>query len=178
MRSFRDYISYAEKQLKAAVIESENRGDTDLNWLLIPATILAWSAIESFTNQMLDVFSALPKEKFELHERALMLEKKLRLVDRGESIGQFILEGKEYRRLEDKIFFLLSKFGGKSKTSIKGGTLWNRFVEFKDARDALIHPRQDSGVDLNTDKVETFIETARLVIQFVSEGVLDKKIYF
>ncbi|MBI4640139.1 MAG: DUF4160 domain-containing protein [Candidatus Tectomicrobia bacterium] len=49
----------------------------------------------------------------QLHERAFLLEKKVKLVDSGDRIGQFILEGTEYNRIEDKIFFLIAKFGGK-----------------------------------------------------------------
>ena len=108
MLTFREYLTYAEKHLMLA--EDEIEKGKDATWLLIPSIILAWASIESFVNNILDDFSALPDEIFELHERAFLLEKKLKLVDSGAKIGQFVLEGSEYRRIEDKIFFLVAKF--------------------------------------------------------------------
>ena len=61
-----------EKYLMLA--EDEVERSSEANWLLIPATILAWSAIESFVNNMLDDFSTLPEGIFELHERAFLLD--------------------------------------------------------------------------------------------------------
>jgi hypothetical protein len=174
---FRDYLNFAEKQLMLA--QESSSKFVDPNALLIPATILAWSAIESFVNNRLEDFGSLPETRLQLHERAFLLEKKVKLVDSGERIGQFVLEGTEYNRLEDKIFFLISKFGGRGTTKVKkGDQLWQRFKKFKDTRDALIHPRQKRSIPLSISKVQQFIDTTKDIIRLISEKVWRKKIEF
>jgi hypothetical protein len=170
--TFRDYLDYSERSL-----ESAQDDDPATQWLLIPATILAWSAIESFVNNILDDFSSLDESLFELHERSLLLEQRLKFVNQGENIGQFVLEGKEYRRLDDKIFFLIAKFGGQKK-SMRGESLWQKFELFKDTRDALVHPRRDKEVTITKEMVQNFIETAKSIIQLISRNVWKKGVSF
>ena len=177
MLNFRDYLSYAEKHLLHA--EDGISKSLDVNWLLIPATILTWSAIESFVNNRLDDFGSLPDGMFELHERAFLLEKRIKLEDKGDKIGQFVLEGAEYSRLEDKIFFLVTKFGNRGSLKVKrGDTLWQEFQELKDARDALVHPKQNKQVLVSIEKVRKFIETSKEVIQLVSLNMWNKRVQF
>lgn len=176
MIGFREYLGYAEAHLMQAHAESEKSHEVD--WLLIPATILAWSAVEAFVNNMLDDFGSLPAEMFELHERALLLEKKIKFNQSGDHIGQFVLEGKEFRRLEDKIFFLIAKFSQQSNLNIKGDSLWQRFEDFKETRDALIHPRRDREICLSIRHVEHFIETSKALILLISNHVWGREISF
>ena len=173
MLTYREYLDYAERSLLDA-----QRDEQHFHWLLIPATTLAWSAIESFVNNMLDDFASLNEGIFELHERAFLLEKKLRFVDHGENIGNFILEGREYRKLDDKIFFLISKCGGRDTKNVKGKTLWQEFQVFKDIRDALVHPRRGKEMSITTEMVEAFIETSKLIIQLISRNVWKKEVSF
>lgn len=175
MNSFRDYLEYAEKYLN---LVDENDLKLDVNWLLIPATIITWSGIESFVNNMLDDFSNLPTDMFELHERAFLLEEKIRFIDRGNKIGQFDLEGKEFRRLEDKLLFLIAKFGIKKSDNIKGNTLWQKFQKFKEVRDDLVHPRRSKSIYLDIIIVKEFLTTAKEIICFISEKVWGKKVSF
>ncbi len=174
--TFRDYIEYAEKHLMVAQDEIERSMNPSSS--LISATVLAWSAIESLVNNMLDDFDALPKDVFELHERAFLREKKLRFKDSGAEAGQFVLEGSEYRRLGDKILFLAAKFGKQSATTVKGHRLWDALHRFKDVRNALVHPRRTKEVTLTASTVEEFIDTAKSVINLVSEHVWKKKVRF
>lgn len=155
MPNFRQYLDYAERYVQKAELEKERNSRSDIDWLLIPATILAWTAIESFVNNRLDDFGSLPEDMFALHERALLLEKRVRFCDSGEKIGTFTLEGTEYRKLEDKIFFLIAKFGKKDSHNIKKDVLWIRFLEFKDVRDSFMHPRtsKEKEIDINTVKI-------------------------
>jgi len=176
MLNFRDYLNYADKHLLLAAEESDK--SRNVKWLLIPATILTWTAIESFVNNMLDDFSNLPPGIFELHERALLLEQKIKLLDKGDNIGQFVIQGTEYRRLEDKIFFLIAKFSVAENKNIKGNSLWSEFVELKDIRDRLIHPRRDTEVELSIDQGYSFIKTAKSIIQLISEHVWHKAVVF
>ena len=61
--TYRDYVDFAERSLSQACNEIQ-----PLEWALIPATILSWSAIESFVNNVIDDFASLPKDMFELHK--------------------------------------------------------------------------------------------------------------
>jgi hypothetical protein len=174
--NYRDYLSCAERYLLRA--EHKDEQAADVTWLLIPATILAWAAIEAFVNNMLDDFSSLPPNMFELHERAFLLEKRLVFVDRGDKIGQFDLRSQEYRRVADKIFFLIAKFGIPADQNIKGDDLWNDFQKFKDARDGLVHPRRGRGVSLDITITRGFIGTAKRIIQLVSQHVWGREVKF
>jgi len=174
MLDFRDYLQYAEKYLRMA----EDVETSDLNWLLIPATILAWAAVEIFVNNRLSDFGALPEGIFELHEKAFLLEKQIRFVDSGEHLGEFMLGGTEYRRLEDKIFFLIAKSNPPNKIHLKSNALWKDFQEFKTDRDTLMHPRHDRSVVLTTEKVRHHIETSKNVIEIISKSLWNEEIEF
>jgi len=173
MLTYREYLDYAERCLMNAM-----SGEPESNWLLIPACILAWSAIESFANNMLDDFASLDPKTFDLHERSFLLEKRLLFVNHGKNIGQFILEGKEYRKLEDKIFFLIAKSGGHDLKNVKGETLWQQFEDFKEIRDSLVHPRRNKEIHIKNEMVEGYIETSKRIIQLISKNVWKKKVTF
>ncbi len=173
---FRDYIRYAKKYLLQA--EDAIQRKEDAEWLLIPSIILAWSAIESFVNNRCEDLSTLPEDMFELHERAFLLEKRLRFVDGGANIGKFVLEGNEYQALENKIFFLLSKLGSRDATNFKGGALWGKFEDFKSVRNSLVHPRKDDQKDLSPDDVRKYIETSQELIQEISKRIWNKTLNF
>ena len=160
-RNFREYIRFSKKYLSLA--EDAIQRDEDAEWLLIPSIILAWSAIESFVNNRFGDLNSLPEDMFELHERAFLLEKRLRFADHGANIGKFILEGNEYQALENKIFILLGKLGSRDVGNLKGGTLWKNFQIFKNIRDGLVHPRQTKEPELTPEEVRKHIETAQVI---------------
>ena len=103
-RDFRNYLRNAKKHL--ALAEEAIQKHEDAEWLLIPSVILAWSAIELFVNNRCSDLNSLPEDMFEMHEKAFLLEKRLRFENKGAKIGKFVLEGNEYQALENKIFFL------------------------------------------------------------------------
>ena len=138
---------------------------------------MAWIALESFINSMLDDFSSLPPDIFELHERAFLVEKKLQFHNSGSEIGKFSIGQTEYRRLEDKIFFLIAKFS-KNQTNIKRDPIWQDFQKFKETRNSIIHPRRDNEIELNIDSTQKCIETSKNIIKFVSFHVYKKDILF
>ena len=176
MLTYRDYLALAEKYLLLA--DEKSKTSNDINGILVPVIIFAWSAIESFINNMLDDFSSLPGSMFQLHERAFLLEKRIKFIDRGTELGCFTLDGTEYRRLEDKIAFLIAKFGTVRQKVRKGDTLWQDFEDFKVTRDRLVHPRRDKEVALDIRKARKYINTSKETIQFVSQHVWKKKIEF
>lgn len=176
MTGFREYLHYAKKLQNLAEDKIQEQENTD--WLLIPAVILAWSAIESFVNNRCDDLSSLPRGLFELHEIAFLQEKRLRLEDSGINIGKFSINGKDYQSLENKIFFLLSKMGSQKVSNIKGGTLWQEFISLKEVRDNLIHPRKDIEITLEPKDVKKHIDTAQELIQMISKNIWKKRIMF
>ncbi|MBD3337737.1 MAG: hypothetical protein GF353_01425 [Candidatus Lokiarchaeota archaeon] len=175
MIGFRDYIDFAEKYLRIA--ERSHKNGEDVNWLLIPSIIISWSAVEAFVNNMLDDFANVPQKLFELHERAFLLEKRIKFLNRGLKKGMFELEGNEYKRLDEKIFFLIAKFGNTDKIS-KGDSLWQKFERFKSIRDNLVHPRRKEQTDISIDDVRDYVDTAKEIIQLLSKHVWDKTLAF
>jgi hypothetical protein len=173
MLDFREYLGYAERYIKFA--EKESIEDRDIEWLLIPATILPWIAIESFINNMLHDFGALPEDLFELHERAFLLEKKLRFVKEGKDIGKFVLDQTEYEKLEEKIFFLIAKFS-KKKKQFKGGKLWQDFEKFKTIRNKIMHPRKGIEFKIEINDTKKNLQIAKDIIKFVSTHVWGKPV--
>jgi hypothetical protein len=177
MYDFRDYLNHSEKLVFLAEELSEK--DQENDWLLISATILAWAAIESFVNNRIDDFENLPDPLLQIHEKAFLLDKKIKFVNSGDKKGKFIIEGVEYNRIEDKIFLLLEKFGENRTSNIsKGGLLWQEFSNFKAARDGLIHPRQRNQILLNLTKVQGFVFTSKKIINLISENIWRKSIVF
>ena len=80
--------------------------------------------------------------------------------------------------MEDKIFFLISKFSLKNGENIKGNSLWQNFQNLKELRDNILHPRIDKEFELNIEKVKSHIKTAKEIIQLVSEYIWGKKVEF
>jgi hypothetical protein len=170
---FRDYIAYAEKHLAIAEAEIEN-GKSGAPYL-IPSVILAWSAIESFVNNRLDDFDSLPPRLFAPHERAFLTEQTLTFINSGKKAGQFIITGTYYRKLTDKILFLVSKCGSRIE---KGNKLWTDFDNLKKVRDSLIHPRKAKQQRVIDPKVaRDCIATSKRLISVISKG-LGQKIEF
>jgi len=172
MLNYRDYLSYSEKYTQLAEEES-----LDKLKFLIPSILLSWIAIESFINNIMNDFGSLPEDLFELHERGLLIEKKVMFVDHGGEMGKFKLDHREYKRLEEKILFLIAKFGNLNKP-YKGGILWQNFEDLRDIRNKILHPRRNLELELTVEKANKYLETSKNIIQFVSTNVWRKEISF
>ncbi len=172
MYNYRNYVDWAEKLLY--LYEERNASETGL---LASSILLAWIAIESFVNNMLDDFTALPEDMFQLHERAFLLEKEINFVDHGDNLGTFELSRKQYVRLSDKIFFLIHKFNPNQK-SFKGDELWQDFDKLKDIRNKIAHPRKADLLNIDIDQTKESIETSKKIINFISIKVWKKPLDF
>lgn len=170
MYSYRDYLQFSKRLFRLAEEETGS-----LDWLLVPSLLLSWIAIEALISSMLDDFNSLPEDMFQVHERAFMLEKRLVLADSGKNLGKFMLDTRsEYRRLDEKIFFLIRKFGKKDH-DYKGTSLWQNFQELKDARNKIAHPKRDDTLSLTLESAEKYINTSEDVIEFISQHVWGKR---
>jgi hypothetical protein len=163
---FREYIDYAEKHL--AIAEEEIEGGKSGEPYLVPAIILAWSAIESFVNNRLDEFDSLPSTLFEMHEKAFLTEQILTFENSGEHAGKFTIKGSAYRKLSDKILFLIAKCGSQVN---KGQPPWQDFERLKDVRDALVHPRLDKHRVIDADVARDCFTSSKKVIVLISDGL-------
>jgi hypothetical protein len=172
MLSYREYLSYSDKYIQLAEDET-----VDKLKYLIPSILLSWVAIESFINNIMDDFSSLPKDMFELHERSLLMEKKVVFVDHGNDMGKFKLCQTEYKKLEEKILFLITKFGNLNK-SCKGDLIWQNFKDLRDTRNMILHPKRNKELELSVQKAYKYLEISKNIIQFVSTNVWRKKISF
>jgi hypothetical protein len=176
MKDFRDLIFNSEKLLD--LIESGSAQFRDEDMLLIPALLMSWIAMEAFVNDMIEDFNQVPADLFTLHEKAFLLEKKVRFCDHGSNLGKFVIDNtNEYRSLDDKIFFLISKFGN-FDSSFKGNRLWQDFERFKEIRDSIVHPKKYEEMTLSIDMAKQNIEIAKSTITLIAKHVWKKDIHF
>lgn len=139
--------------------------------------LFSFMALESFINNMMSDFTALPTGLLTPHEQGFLAEKVVELADSGLNAGKFEVTKKErYQSLEYKIMFLVARF---SKDAVdKGSTLWQRFQKMKEIRDSLTHPRKDAtNVPLPVDAEEA-IAISKDIIQLVSHRVWKKRVQF
>lgn len=143
---------------------------------IIGSILNSWMAIESFINNMMQDFASLPEAMFTIHERGFLEERQVRFAVKGTKAGTFYLENKEeFRRLEDKILFLINKFG-KNKKINKGERIWQQFEEVKKKRNAISHPKRNQEIELTIKDAEDAIDVARKVIELVSKEVWKKPV--
>jgi len=168
MLSYRDLIDFAEKLCSDAEVSSNEDHGTAY---LIGSILNSWMAMESFINNMMNDFASLPDDIFTTHERGFLEERRVRFIDNGKEAGRFHLENStDYKRLEDKILFLIARFG-KSKRIDKGHALWQRFERIKIKRNAIAHPRRSKLTTLETKDAREAISVAKEVISLVSKEV-------
>lgn len=141
------------------------------------SVLFSFIAVESFINNMMDDFAALPVNLFTIHERGLLGEFSVQFESSGKKAGQFVLTNRrEYKRLEDKILFLITKFSGAAVD--KGSSLWQKFERSKQLRDRLTHPRKDETPTPTMEDTKEVLETAKEIIQMVSAKVWSIKVTF
>lgn len=173
--NFRDYFDFSEKLLR----DAENTTINGQQFVLLSSSLIfAWIAIESFVNNLIGDFNQIPPDMLDMHEKAFLLEKKLCFGDRDSDLGKFIIDQNrnEFRRLDEKIFFLIAKFS--TTGNLKGDSLWQNFERFRDKRNKIVHPRRDNDFTLDIDEVVTYRDVTKKIITLISENVLKKKIPF
>jgi len=178
MPNYRDFLAYAEGFLASALEENKAGTDATAKKSTLASIMFSWIAVESFINNMMDDFAALPADTLSLPERALLTERTLEFADHGEQAGRFVISNRpEYRRLEEKILFLVAKFGTGTPLD-KGGPLWQRFEAAKAKRDRITHPRRALERDVTARDARDTLEVAQAVITMVSQQVWKKPVDF
>jgi len=77
MASYRDFLDYAESFYSQARQASELEQSAAEERSVIASLLLSWIAMESFINNMMADFAAIPPDIFSLPERALLIEQAL-----------------------------------------------------------------------------------------------------
>ena len=169
---FRDFLDYARAFHEAAQ-EAGSQAHTAARHA--SASILfAWTAVEALINDMMADFAALPEDTFSVHERGFLEERAVEFVRSGDKLGQFVVtERPDYRRLDDKIMFLLARFAKGTRLD-KGSALWQKFEQAKNRRNSIAHPRKTTTLDVTAADAADAIEVAEEVIQVVAKGVWKK----
>ena len=168
--SFRAFHSYAEKLHNQALEAATDAGAMPY---LIGSILTSWMSLESFVNNMMQDFTTLPERTFSVHERGFLEEKQVQFIRKGDEAGKFSMgNAPEYKRIEDKILFLVAKFGG-GKVD-KGGQLWQKFDSVKKKRNALSHYRRDSDIELTSQDSQEAMDLAKELIEFLSKKVWKK----
>jgi len=173
MFTYRGFIDYAELLYSEAQAASSKKR---ANAYIIGSILNSWLSIESFINNMMQDFTTLSGDTYTVHERGFLEEKQVRFETEGAKAGTFCIESREeYRRIEDKILFLIAKFGKRGKVD-KGASVWQNFEKMKEKRNNLTHPRRRREIELKLEDAQDAIEVAKSVIDFVSQEVWKKNI--
>jgi hypothetical protein len=168
--SFRIFLNYAEK-LHSEAIEASNHNAAMP--YLIGSLLTSWISLESFVNNMMQDYAALPEGIFSVHESAFLLEKQVVFNRTGAKAGTFSAgNNPEFKRIEDKILFLIAKFGG-GKID-KGGLLRQKFEKVKKKRNTLSHYRKDCDIVLTSQDSQEAMELVKELIEFLSKKIWKK----
>jgi hypothetical protein len=124
------------------------------------------SAMEAFVNFLGDGFAI--AESLSSHERAFLNDKQFVVSPASATV----VEKTRYYGLEDKLKFLIHKFVpgcelGASKD-------WERFLEFKNFRDRLVHPKQveeEIEVSVYKQKLAEGMSGTINLMSTISEGI-------
>ena len=174
--SYKIFLDYSGNCLLESQYAADSSEFDKCNRNRIASILFSWIAIELFVNNMMIDFISTGSDKFELHELAFMKEKNLNFESNGEYIGEFRISNNDsYKRLEDKIVFLTTKFSPSDKTN-KSGDLWRRFKSFKSLRDSFTHPNKEKEIEVNEELTKQCLECSKDVIRDLAKKVWKKQI--
>ena len=168
--SFRAFVSYAERLHDQAIDSTSHKGAMPY---LIGSILTSWISVESFVNNMMQDYAALPEHTFSVHESGFLEEKLVEFSRSGKDAGKFLVtKNPDFKRIEDKVMFLTAKFGG--GTLDKGGQLWQKFERVKKKRNSLSHYRRDCDIELTAQDSQEAIDLAKELIEFLARKVWNK----
>ena len=150
--------------------EAQRTSEQESKLRFIKASIITiWTALEGWLNCIAyHLGTFLSRQQIELHEKAFLLEKKLELKN-----GEWKLSNADdFQRVEDKILFLLTRFGPHKFN--KNSKLWSDFQKVKKIRNGLVHPKTGrlDIKDLTVDYANLSIKTVIDILK-----ILNRKIY-
>lgn len=162
---FEDYLQDAYEFQRIACQCTED-GDAKLARRYFRASVFCIAgSIEGFVNYIADSFAkakSIPEHEIcFLNDRALIF-----------SAAKGVHERSEYHRLDEKIRVLMKRFQANFDFNSKS---WVKFMEFKDLRDTLVHPRDFEDERPLVDYSKRVSESLAAVIDVMN--VLSKSIF-
>jgi len=142
---FEDYLQDAYYFYNQAIKSKNSSNDREAKMFFRASVFCAASSIEAFINFIGDTFSK--GGTLDKIEVAFLNDKNLEIPPSTASIEKKI----RYYSIDSKLKFIINKF----QVNIIPGTsqVWSFFIEFKEFRDSLIHPRTtDDNIDLEDYK--------------------------
>jgi hypothetical protein len=174
MPVFRDYIEYSEKFLDEARIKDQ---DWSAKPYIIGSILFSWIAMESFINNRMADFAALPEGYLSEHEKGFLQEKQVKLQIAGKNAGKFIVSNQDsYVKIEEKLLFLISKCGKSLSVPIKTSNIWTPLKQIKKIRDSLTHPRVGSDSEISIDDAEKALWVSKRIIEILSLELWNEQI--
>jgi hypothetical protein len=175
MATYRDFIEYAEHFHQQAE-DAPQRRLSAAN--VVSSILLAWIGLESFVNDMLEDFASVPADLFALHESAFLQERAVSFGTKGRRAGEFFISNhSDFKRLEDKILFLVARFGRGERIK-KGSTLWQQFEKAKEKRNFITHPRRGGQLMFTPKDSRLAIDVSKSVITLLAQKIWRKNIRF
>lgn len=164
-RSIKLLIREADQFLSDAKVEK----DPFLKSMYIKASIaFSWFGLEGTINLILSDFILL--KNVQLLEKAFMEEKNIEYND-----GDFSLGGRRYHTTQEKLLFLLRRFGNYQIK--KSDKIWIKLRNLKEWRDALVHPKEDNSISTFTaNNAEIAIDTSRSLIKLLYNKIYKKTV--
>jgi len=165
---FEEYLQDSYEFLSLGNKSARESKDREARRYYRASVFYASGAIEAFVNYIADSFVqagniTTPHEISFLNDKALTFS-----VDRG------ISEKTEYHRLDEKLRLLIRKFV--PDFDFQSPT-WAKFMEFKDFRDSLVHPRQiddETTTGEYRKRVTNGLKAIIELMNIVSKGMFQK----
>lgn len=134
--------------------------------------INSWVLLEAYINYVSEVLS---KANIESHERALLLDKELKLGDKGNFI-----EIRSHSPTLKRALFIIRRFSSTDIEDFKKTKIWKDIQKCEEIRNDLVHPKVVTKKflehQISVKKAEIFRQGIVLFIQFIHQNVLRKKI--
>lgn len=138
--------------------------------LILSAVINSWVLLEAYGNYVSEIMA---KGKMCKHERAMLLDKELKL----DNDGRFS-ETNSHSPILKRMLFLLDNFSAVDIKVLKTTTLWNKIKICEDLRNSLIHPRnQASGDSITIAKAREYRHDIVQFIRYVNQKVFRRQIF-
>ena len=161
---FEEYLQDAHYFMSVADESAKSARDREARRYYRASVFCACGAMEAFVNYIADSFakaaSLSPNETSFLNDKTLVFSPKKGLTERP-----------EFHRLDDKLRLLMRKF---VRSFDFQSPAWTKFMEFKDFRDSLVHPREvDDNMPLNEyrKKVHAGLKAIIEIMNVSSKGI-------
>lgn len=155
-----NFLSIADGALKAS-------NDREARRYYRASVFYTAGAIEAFANYIADSFEK--ARSLTNHETAFLNDKRLVF-----SVGRGLTERAEFHSIDDKLHLLLNKFVPDFDFSTGA---WSTFMQFKNFRDSLVHPRQiddETNIADYQTKVRAGLSSTISLMNSLSKGIFKR----